>query len=140
MKFKKELIEKAKAAKSPEEIIVLAKENGADMTAKEAQTYFDQLNRTGELSDDELNNIAGGGCGSEVTLSMSKTVTVSGRRLGWNCPACHNDCWEESYRTTVSQKWWYCCVCEKKNPSDIPYVSQPGQRSSFPSVSVTIEI
>ena len=140
MNFPETIIEKAKQAKSAEELLTLAKENGEELTEEEANTYFAKLHKTGELTDDELNDVAGGGCGSEGALSTSKTVTVSGRRLEQRCPVCHNDCWEESYRTTVSQKWWYCCVCEKKNPSDVPYVSQPGQRSSFPSVSVSIDI
>ncbi len=138
--FSPELIAKAKQAKSPEELIALAEESGTELTEESAKAYFDQIHKTGELADDELDNVVAGGCGSEGTLSTSKTVTVSGRRLGWNCPVCHNDCWEESYRTTASQKWWYCRVCEKKNPSDVPYVSQPGQYSSFPYSSVTIEL
>ncbi len=137
--FSTELIEKAKQAKSAEELIAIAKENGTELSAEEAHACFAQLHKAGELEDDELDSVSGG-CGSEGTLSTSKTVTVSGRRLGWNCPVCHNDCWEESYRTTANQKWWYCRVCEKKNPSDVPYISQPGQYSSFPPSSVTIEL
>ena len=35
-----EMIEKAKAAKSAEELLSLAKESGVEMTADEAATYF----------------------------------------------------------------------------------------------------
>ena len=38
------MIEKAKAAKSAEELLSLAKESGVEMTADEAATYFAQLN------------------------------------------------------------------------------------------------
>ena len=65
MNFNAEMIEKAKAAKSAEELITLAKDNGVEMTADEAATYFAQLNpKSGELSDDDLDNVAGGACQS----------------------------------------------------------------------------
>ena len=45
------------------EMIALAKENGMELTEESAKAYFEQLNpKTGEVSDDELNNVAGGGC------------------------------------------------------------------------------
>lgn len=59
------LLEKAKAAKSPEEIIDLAKENDISLSVEEANAYFEQLHKTGELSDEELDSVAGGGCGQE---------------------------------------------------------------------------
>ncbi len=57
-----EMIEKAKECKSAEELLALAKENGIEMTAEEAAEKFTALNNMGELSDDELENAAGGGC------------------------------------------------------------------------------
>lgn len=61
--MEKELIEKARAAKTPEELMTLAKENGTELTEAEAASYFAQLHpKTGELSDEELDNVAGGGC------------------------------------------------------------------------------
>lgn len=140
MDFKNDLIEKAKLAKTPEEIISLAKENGFELSDENAKIYFERINKTGELSDDELDNVAGGGCGESQSPSLRKTLSVSGRKLEQRCPVCHNDCWEESARTNIHQKWWYCCVCSKKNMPNIPTVSQPGQRSSFPSVTIYVEI
>ncbi len=59
--FNTEMIEKAKAAKSAEELLELAKAGGVKMTADEAVTYFAQLNPNGsELDDDELVNVSGG--------------------------------------------------------------------------------
>ena len=62
MKLNKELLEKAQNAKSVEELVAIAKENGIELTAEEAKTYFAKLNnKSGEqLADDELNNVAGG--------------------------------------------------------------------------------
>ena len=58
-----EMIAKAKEAKSVEELIALAKENGIELTEEDAKMYFEQLSaKKGELSDDELEDVAGGGC------------------------------------------------------------------------------
>ena len=58
-----ELKEKAKAAKSPEEIQVLAKENGMeDFSVDSAKAYYEQFHKEGELLDEELDNVAGGAC------------------------------------------------------------------------------
>ena len=57
-----ELIAKAKEAKSVEELLALAKENNYPLTEEEAQNYYNQFHVTGELSDDELDQV-GGGCG-----------------------------------------------------------------------------
>ena len=59
MKLTQEIIEKAKAAGSAEELLAIAKENGIDMTADEAKTYFEQLNAN-SLDDDLLEGVAGG--------------------------------------------------------------------------------
>ena len=66
-KFAKEMIDKAKAAKSVEEILEFAKANSVEMTEKEAKSYFAQLNpECGELDDDDLDNVSGG-CGTQYT-------------------------------------------------------------------------
>ncbi len=57
-----ELIEKAKECKSAEELLALAKENNIEMTAEEAAEKYAELHTEGELSDDELDSAAGGGC------------------------------------------------------------------------------
>ena len=63
MEMNNELIAKAKQAKTPEELMALAKENGIEMTEESANAYFNQLNpQMGELADDELDNVAGGSC------------------------------------------------------------------------------
>ena len=73
MELSKELLAKAKNAKTPEELIALAKENGEELTEESAKEYFELLNpKTGELSDDELDNVAGGGChnGGKLVVSV----------------------------------------------------------------------
>ena len=79
--LKPEMIEKAKVAKTAEELLEIAKANNIDMTADEAATYFAQLNsKSGELDDDDLDAVAGGasGCSEEddEPESMEKTKLV----------------------------------------------------------------
>ena len=63
MDLNKELLTKAKAAKTAEEIMALAKENGVELTEESARAYLDLLHpKTGELADEELDNVSGGGC------------------------------------------------------------------------------
>ena len=62
MKFTAEQLAKAKAAKSAEELIALAKENGFELTEEEAKRYIAELREDGELSDEELDNVTGGAC------------------------------------------------------------------------------
>ena len=62
MEFTPELLEKAKKAESAEALQALAKENNYDMSAEEAEAYFAKLHKSGELSDEELENVSGGGC------------------------------------------------------------------------------
>ena len=61
MKFTSEQLAKAKQAKTAEELLALAKENGIEIS-EEAAKYFVELNKEGELSYDELDNVAGGFC------------------------------------------------------------------------------
>ncbi len=60
--FDEEFIAKATQANSVEELMALAKENGYPVNEKEAEFYFEKFHKMGELSDDELDNVAGGGC------------------------------------------------------------------------------
>ena len=60
MKISKELLEKAKTAKSAEELLEMAKTENINFTAEEAAKAFAELNKSGELSDEELDNVAGG--------------------------------------------------------------------------------
>ena len=71
MNISKELIETAKTAKSAEELLELAKTENINFTAEEAAKAFAELNKTGEISDEELDNVAGG-CGDPETPGEPK--------------------------------------------------------------------
>ncbi len=70
-----ELIAKARSAKSAEDLLALAKENGMELDEDSARAYFEQLNKSGELSDDELDNVSGGGCQTKVGGEKHTVVT-----------------------------------------------------------------
>ena len=63
MKFSNEMIEKAKTAKSAEELLEMAKTEKIELTEEEAVKAFAELHKMGELSDEELDNVAGGCAG-----------------------------------------------------------------------------
>ena len=56
----KELLNRLKAAKSAQELIELAKAEGKELPADEAEKMFAELNAEGEISDDASENVAGG--------------------------------------------------------------------------------
>ena len=77
MNVSKELLEKAKTAKSAEELLAMAKAEGFELPEGEAKTVFSKLNKTGELSDEELNNVSGGcGSGDEPLFTVGQWVYV----------------------------------------------------------------
>ena len=89
--FNAEMIEKAKAAKSAEELLELAKASNVEMTADEAATYFAQLNpKCGELDDEDLDAVAGGACADSndndnSAVRIGDTVQITS---GEACPTC----------------------------------------------------
>ena len=91
-----ELIIKAKAAKSVEELLELAKASGVELSEEQAKEYFAKLNPTkGELSDDELDDVSGGGCGESKTKY---------------CPNCNSELRMISEGTgNFSMKFYYLC-------------------------------
>ena len=91
-----ELIKKAKAAKSVEELLELAKASNVELSEEQAKEYFAKLNPTkGELSDDELDDVSGGGCGESKTKY---------------CPNCNSELRMMSEGTgNFSMKFYYLC-------------------------------
>ena len=59
MNISKELFEKAKQAKTAEELLEMAKAENIELSAEEAAKAFAELNKAGELSDEELDNVSG---------------------------------------------------------------------------------
>ena len=80
MKISKELLEKAKTAKTAEELLAMAKAENIEISAEEAAKAFAELNKTGELSDEELDNVSGG-CGRDYEPSGETPKFHVGDRL-----------------------------------------------------------
>ncbi len=95
-----ELYTKAKECKSAGEIMALARENDIELGEEQAKEVFAKLNPVnGEVADNELDNVAGGGCdlfdGGVCEVCGSDKVTTkwmqdeNGRvRQGVVCAAC----------------------------------------------------
>ncbi len=119
MELDEKMLEKAKNAKSVEELLSLAKENGIELTVEEAKTYFAKLNaKSGELADDELDDVSGGEkCGTiysegrplvTVGNSCEHYINENTQRKedgSGKCPACY---WSDSTGCSL-----YCC-CPKR--------------------------
>ena len=80
MNISKELIEKAIQAKTAEELLAMAKAENIELTEEEAAKAFAELNKSGELSDEELDNVAGGceGGASPPKFSVNDRVSHKG--------------------------------------------------------------
>ena len=86
--FTPELIAKAKAAKSAEELLALAKENNVELTEEEAKTYFEQLNANGTVSDEELDAVVGGGSCPDNGEEEEDTLSGGDRVKIPRCTGC----------------------------------------------------
>lgn len=80
MNISKELLEKAKQAKTAEELLAMAKAENIELNAEEAAQAFAKMNKNGELSDEELDNVSGG-CGRDCEPSGDTPKYHVGDRL-----------------------------------------------------------
>lgn len=104
-----ELLAKAKQAKSAGELLALAKENGMEMNEEQANAYFAQLHPiSGEIADDELENVAGGGCHSGDGRLV---VTVGYDCENWVCTCGNNRSKMEVFGHNAAD---VCTSCRRK--------------------------
>lgn len=108
-----ELIEKAKAAKTAEELLALAKEHNIEMTAEEAAAYFAQLNpASGPLSEDELDNVSGGGCETgdgQTVVSCGKQCFTGAFVNNWYRDSDANLCSVRKDNVALRKLWYGNC-------------------------------
>ncbi len=100
-----EIINAARAAKSPGELLETVKGFGVEEFSEEnARAYFELLNRNGELSDDELENASGGGCTNKGRKVVSK---------GNVCPSSKAvvTCQDSEWQCKQCKKWGWSCTC-----------------------------
>ena len=79
------LLDEAQKAKSAKELRDMAKTRGIELTEAEAENYYCRLHRLGELSDDELSDVAGGGCHQKDGRLV---VTVGTQKDCFVCKTC----------------------------------------------------
>ena len=104
-----EMIEKAKAAKTAEELYEIAKANGVEMTEDEAKTYFAQINpKSGELDDDDLDSVAGGAC-QRIEQARDAKAAIS----EMICSACGQGPSWVLYTKKKTQTKFYCGHCKR---------------------------
>ena len=130
MNFTPELVEKAKAAQTAEELLSLAKAAGVEMTAAEAAAYFAQLNpKSGELDDDDRDNVAGGSCGSTGAPDTSLVGTLVRVTTGETCKKCGGNV---GIINIVDGGYSYKLVAECQNDKYmIAYLGNDGSGSEF---------
>ncbi len=119
-----EQIKKAKECKSAEELLALAKENGYELTAEEAEQTYAQLHNEGEMSEDELESATGGNCGivgvgmmiSDIQIGDIVTVDGSLSVTTYQCknkPDGKGRCMADTWLVTgKDEKYIYTC-CTK---------------------------
>ena len=118
MNLTPEMLNAAKNAKTAEELMLLAKENGMEMTEESAAAYFEVTHKTGELSDEELNGVAGGWCYNDgrpvITVGEQHDCFVCKEVIPpyGHCRATRAD----SYMTALG--WKHHCVRDEERLSN----------------------
>lgn len=97
MELNRDMLLKAKEMQSVDELIAFAKENGVELSAEEAEKVYADLHKTGELADDELDNVSGGSCNPYgdkcpkcgcTKMSQKMTERNGEYVLAWCCANC----------------------------------------------------
>lgn len=74
MNITPEILAKAKKVASKEELIELARENGEEISLEEAELMFEKLHEQGEVADEELGSVSGGGLDREKAVQSDITA------------------------------------------------------------------
>lgn len=106
-----EMIMKGKDANTVEELKEMAIKENWNISDEEANAYFDELQKyktpnMGELNDDELDNVSGGGC---YTKDGRLVVTVAHSCSHWTCSPCYS-----ATRYLIHAEGGRCPKCGKK--------------------------
>ncbi|MDO4811282.1 MAG: hypothetical protein Q3985_04980 [Eubacteriales bacterium] len=111
MKFTEEQMKKFNEAESVEEAIALAKEEGLEVSEEEIGKYYNATHipargKEGELSDDELDSVAGGAC----AYSDGRQVVNSNYGCDhWE----HHNCGGTIVRhIDFCDIWYTCSICQ----------------------------
>ena len=105
-KMTKEVLKAAKGTGSVEELQKLAKENGMELDAAQAEEMYARLHPvTQELSDDELDNVTGGdSCDVGYSCPTCGSTEVSSREPLYGCTYVTCACCGATYWDPTSTK------------------------------------
>lgn len=67
-----------------EELLEMAKAENIELTAEQAKEYFATIHASGELSDEELDNVAGGCGGPNYKYDIGDSVLIRGKRFSYH--------------------------------------------------------
>ncbi len=92
-----ELLKKAEEAESVDALLSLAKENKIELSKEKAEKIFTRLHNDGELGEDELSSVSGGGCSklSVPKYAIGHYVKINGSRYNdlLGLCDCKYNCW-----------------------------------------------
>ncbi len=113
-----ELLAKARAAGSPEELLKIAHENGMpEFTEESAKAYFEVMHHSGELSDEEL-DVSAGGCkkgGRTVVTHLNRCDEFVCKYCGRNYVNTSDGGWASHgyfFLPVDCDKLIFCCNCK----------------------------
>lgn len=138
-----ELAGKAKEAESVEDLIKMAQEEHIELTEEDAGRIYNEFHTVGELTDDEINAVTGGGCSTSKEPSFSGTW-ATGYELSSSCPVCRSNCWAEAAGFIGDGPRNYCCsVCNARkryNLSSAPSVVPMTQEAGHPNTKTRSKV
>ncbi len=86
-----DLLQKVQQANSVEELSTFAKKNHLEVSEEEINAYYNRFHKTGEMTDNELNNVSGGGCHKTDGRLI---VSIWHYCDGFKCGMCKSDRFE----------------------------------------------
>lgn len=121
MNITKEMVEKAKTAASPEELLTMAKAEGIELTAAEAETFHGFFSSGRELSDEELSQVAGGKSHESSKCGTAPSIPCFGSGFVFGLDAC-SEYYETADPDRQATAFTYpvLCYCKKGYFSAFP--------------------
>lgn len=118
MNITKEQMEMAKNATSKEEILSFAKKEGFDITVEDAAKIFDYLHQHGELDEEELDAVTGGGCndgGATPKFSLNQMVYMVISGYARKCHVTWVSSSKKKYGIIFKDNTWaYNIICDEE--------------------------
>lgn len=107
----KQIIAKARTVKFPDELLNFARENGMpNFTEESARIYFNLMNKSGELSDNELAGASGGGCA--IKQGDRKVVAAVNGCGHFRCAKCNTGSYDSKRRESYLSEEHFPIGCE----------------------------